>query len=235
MRSYANLQILKKSEEPISRESLMAALCTAVEPQGWILCDKEQAARTIAAAPTPRGWVVFDDQADRADLPAMHELGKGVTRLLHLSAIGILGCRESEERMLCLYENGRLRDVYQTGPHTSSRCGWPFWLNSCGRAVRWKREMAPGVQVTELADLFVRIRQGEQKIGVLLEALALDSTTAYGFASLEEAHLSGVISLYFRLSTGVQQPRSAQTPAASGRRVPPVGACFCRRRSGRSG
>ena len=72
--------------------------------------------------------------------------------------------------------------------------------------MRWRAQLADGCGIKELAALFAR---GEKENGeifpLLCQTLNLGATVYYGFSSLEDAGLQGVVRLYFRASNVVKQ------------------------------
>lgn len=106
---------------------------------------------------------------------------------------------------------GRLRDTYITSRAAFGRkrrlCGRLFRRGRCrGHALRWRSCLSPGCTVAELAALFERGEtEGRAVFPLLMPVLGLDETTAYGFASLEEAGPEGLVRLYFRPGNVIHQ------------------------------
>ncbi len=194
------LQLAAGTEKPCER--ILYAVTSYMDGIGMIPCGKETATRTVCFAPTASGWTVFDDCADRLDLPSIDGLGRGLTGKLRTRAIGVLASPNG--LMLRLYTNGRLRDIYVTSCKAFGRgqdfFGRLFCHGRChGHALRWRACLMPGHAVGGLAKLFEQGEvEGRAILPQLMPVLGLDQTTAFGFSSLEEAGLEGLVWLHFR-------------------------------------
>ena len=204
LRDYASLQLpgVPASEE--ARARLIYSITAYLDAQGFISCTKEAAERTVAFVRTDKGWAVFDDCAERLDTAALNGLGRCLSGKLRTQVVGLMG--SGTGLMLCLYAEGLVRDMYITSRRPFGRTCLPGWLNGRGHAPRWRAQLAEGVEVKELAALFAKgRREGRAIYERLSRALDLDETAAFGFSSIEEAGLQGVVTLYFRAANVVRQ------------------------------
>lgn len=201
--SYASLQLTLDSGLEAAQERIIYAVTACMDRQGMIPCDKSNAEQTVAFAKAETGWAVFDDVADRLDIAALDDLGKGLTEGLHTRAVGVM--RSSGGAMIRLYAEGKLRDAYMS-PAAAFAKNRGCWFRCHGHALRWRAQLADGCGIKELAALFAR---GEKENGeifpLLCQTLNLGATVYYGFSSLEDAGLQGVVRLYFRASNVVKQ------------------------------
>lgn len=110
--SYANLQLMLPPQTEAAAEKIYFALCTYMDAQGFIPCQKESAERTVAFVRGETSWTLFDDCADRLDINALDGLGRTLSRKLHVRAVGVMG--NGRTRTLRLYTEGFLRDIYIT-------------------------------------------------------------------------------------------------------------------------
>lgn len=186
------------------RDRLVYSITAYMDAQGFISCRREAAERTVAFVRTDKGWAVFDDCADRLDAAAFNGLGRCLSGKLRKQVVGLMG--SGTGLMLCLFAEGLVKDTYITSRRPFGQAGLPGWLHCRGHAARWHSRLADGVQVKELADLFARgRREGCAIYESLQRALDLDNTAAFGFSSMEEAGLQGVVYLYFRAANVVRQ------------------------------
>ena len=231
--SYASLQLSLEAGLEAAQERIIYAVTACMDRQGMIPCDKGNAERTVAFVRTEKGWAVFDDCADRLDIAALDQLGKGLTHGLHSRAVGVM--RSAGGTMLKLYGEGRVRDTYMS-PAAAFGKRRGCWLRCRGHALRWRLHLAPGCSLKELTALFIRGETDEQGIfEEICGALDLDESAEYGFASLEDAGLQGVVRLYFRASNLIKQ-RLWDKPWKLARYMgSTVGVFFHRRASGTKG
>lgn len=206
---YACLHLRIAPGTELPRERILYAVTSYMDRMGMIPCGQENATRTVCFAPTSAGWSVYDDCADRLDIPSIDGLGRCLTDKIDCRAVGILVSRDG--LMLRLYGVGRLRDTYITSRAAFGRkrrlCGRLFRQGRCrGHALRWRACLSPGCTVAELAALFEHGEtEGRAVFPLLMPVLGLDETTAYGFASLEEAGPEGLVRLYFRPGNVIHQ------------------------------
>lgn len=201
---YASLQILDTQDRETARDRLIYAVTAYMDAQGYINCQRESAERTVAFAPTEKGWAVFDDCADRLDVTALNGLGRCLSGKLRDRVVGVM-C-SGNELMLCLYGEGMVKDTYITSRRFPGQLPLSIWARSHGHALRWRALLAEGHTIKELADIFTQGQLAGREIYAQLRlALALDESAGYGFASLEDAGLPGVVILHFRASNVVRQ------------------------------
>lgn len=84
--SYANLQLMLPPQTEAAAEKIYFALCTYMDAQGFIPCQKESAERTVAFVRGETSWTLFDDCADRLDINVLDGLGRTLSRKLHVRA-----------------------------------------------------------------------------------------------------------------------------------------------------
>ena len=199
---YACLQLHMEAgtEKPLER--ILYAVTSYMDSIGMIPCGEDTATRTVCFAPAASGWMVYDDCADRLDLPSIDGLGRCLTRKIRTRAIGVLVSQNG--LMLRLYADGRLRDTYITSPKAFGRGGCFFRRLFCrgrcrGHALRWRTCLTPDHTVGELAHLFEQGEaEGRSVFPQLRPVLGLDDAAAFGFSSVEEAGLEGIVRLHFR-------------------------------------
>ena len=216
--SYANLQLMLPPQTEAAAEKIYFALCTYLDAQGFIPCQKESAERTVAFVRGETSWTLFDDCADRLDINALDGLGRTLSRKLHVRAVGVMG--NGRTRTLRLYTDGFLRDIYITADKSAG----PF-RRRAGHALRWYAQLADGHTVRELADAFSRGTHGADVFPELQQLLGLDYTASFGFSSLEEVKPKDMAYLYFCAANRVRQrlldrlwrpaPKTANASAAS--------------------
>ena len=225
--SYACLQLRAEEKAEAARERIIGAVTAAMERQGLIPCDKESAERTVAFVCREKGTLVYDDCADRLDIVALDGLGKGLTGPLRSRAVGVM-CADGVV-MLRLYADGRLRDAYISSPGGFGQRRSFWWFFFHGHAMRWRDQLTEGYTVKELADAFARGEQGGRAVfSEMRLMLGLDEATDFGFSSLEEAELPGIVTLYFRTSNRVRQGISGKSNQAARRALSSIGAFFRR-------
>lgn len=206
MGDYACLQIACDRQADAAQERMLYAVTAYMDAQGLRPCNRESAERTVCLAPVAGGWMVYDDCADRLELCALNGLGCALTGKLQARGVGIMGVGSG--LLLSLYECGRLRDIYVSDrrPFEKKTC-LPRWPATHGHPTQWSAQLAPGRTAAQLAALFV---QGQQEGCVLLpefrQALGLDAAAGFGFSSLEDAKLPGLITMYFCPTNTVRQP-----------------------------
>lgn len=225
--SYACLQL--GPEEPVeaARERIIYAITAEMERQGLIPCEKESAERTVAFVRREKGTLVYDDCADRLDIVALDGLGKSLTGYLRSRGVGVM-CADRGV-MLRLYVDGRLRDAYISSPGGFGQRRSYWWFFCHGHALRWREQLAPGYSVKELADAFAQGEQGGRAVfSEMRLMLGLDDATDFGFSSLEEVALPGMITLYFRSSNRVRQGLGDKSVQAARRALSSIGALFRR-------
>ena len=218
---YASLQLALDGEMEAAGERLVYAVTSIMDKGGLVPCDRGSAERTVAFVRTEKGFALFDDCADRLDIVALDQLGRGLTRRLHTRGVGIMCAGDG--MMLRLYGEGYLRDAYLSARGAFVKKHGFFWFRCHGRAMRWRRQLAAGYTRKELADAFARGDQGGRAVfSELRLLLGLDDTADFGFASIESAGLQGVVTLYFRAANRVRpglfgrMARQAAKQAASG-------------------
>jgi hypothetical protein len=200
--NYASLQLLLDEHMEAARERIIYVITAYMDAHGMMPCGRESAERTVAFAYTPDGWAVFDDDADRLDIPSLDGIGRCLTMKLRTKAIGVMGL--GENRMLRLYHDGRLLDTYIT---STGVFGKVFCKIGCrGHAIRWRIVLREQHTIKELSAAFLQ-GQKEPALGFkqLRQLLCLGDTAAYGFASIEDAGLQGVVTLYFCATNHVRQ------------------------------
>ena len=225
--SYACLQL--GPEEPVeaARERIIYAVTAEMERQGLIPCEKASAERTVAFVRRETGTLVYDDCADRLDLVALDGLGKSLTGHLRSQAVGIM-CADGGV-MLRLYVDGRLRDAYISAPGGFGRRRSFWWFSCHGHALRWREQLTEGYSVKELADAFARGEQGGRAVfSEMRLMLGLDDAADFGFSSLEDAKLQGVVYLHFRASNRVRQGLGDKSLQAVRHAISCIGALFRR-------
>lgn len=129
--------------------------------------------------------------------------------------------------MLRLYGGGRLRDTYVTSCRAFGRkrlFARLFCRGRCrGHALRWRACLPSGRSVGELAGLFEKGEsEGRGVFPQLMPVLGLDESAAFGFASVEEAGLDGVVWLHFRPGNVIHQGLLARMLHPAGRAVKPA-------------
>lgn len=202
MSSYASLQLMLDERVEAARERIIYVITAHMDSLGYMPCGRESAERTVSFADCEGGWAIFDDCADRLDINALDGLGRCLTGKMHTHAIGVMGAGNG--RMLRLFYNGRLLDTYITSPKAFGRGSGGFGCR--GHAIRWRGVLREGATIKELSAAFQCGQQepsgGFEKIRGLL---TLGDSAGYGFASIEDANLSGVITLYFCAANRVRQ------------------------------
>ena len=223
---YACLQLHIAAGTELPRERILYAVTSYMDRMGMIPCGQENATRTICFAPSEAGWSVYDDCADRLDIPSIDGLGRCLTGKIDCRAVGILASKEG--LMLSLYGGGRLRDAYVTSCRAFGRKhrfpGRLFCRGRCrGHALRWRACLPAGRSVAELADLFEKGEsEGRAVFPRLMPVLGLDKSAAFGFASVEEAGIDGVVWLYFRPGNVIHQGLLARMLHPAPRTVKPA-------------
>lgn len=207
MRDYASLQILLDEQAEAARERMIYFVTAYMDRAGCVPCGEATAERTVRLARVAGAWAVFDDAADRLDFPALDGLGRWLTRRLNTRAVGVMGTREGF--LLRLYADGLPRDTFTTSARVFGRMACrPFclWRMPCrGHAIRWRKLLRDDAGVAALAAAFARARQvPENGLGELRSLLGLDAAAEYGFASVDDAGLLGVITLYFHAADRVR-------------------------------
>ena len=224
--NYACLQVFPDAMMEAVQERILYAITAHMDKQGLISCGRDSAERTVALVRTPRGWTVFDDCADRLDMNALDGLGRCLTAKMRTRAVGVM-CSGSG-LMLRLYTDGCMKDTYITSRGAfghGMKSG--SWVKYHGHALRWRALIAKPYSVKELADAFARGEQGGRAVfSELRLMLSLDETADFGFQSIEEAGLQGVIVLYFRSSTRIKQKMLDHLLRPASRAATTLGAFF---------
>jgi hypothetical protein len=202
MREYASLQLLLDEDFEAAQERIIYLVTAYMDACGYVPCGRESAEHTFAFAHIKRGWVIFDDCADRLELNAFHGLCRCLTLRLSTNAVGVVGFRDGY--MLRLYSEGALKDTFSTSPKKPripmGSLNWP------GRAIRWRSVMREGVSTKELSSAFLAARRKpEEGFEMLKKLLILDDSAGYGFSSIEDAGLEGVVTLYFHAANRLRQ------------------------------
>lgn len=202
---YACLQLALDKEPEAAKERVIYAVTSYMDTLGLIPCGRESTERTVCFVRTATGYAVFDDCADRLDLNALDGLGRTLTQKLHTRAVGVMA--SGGGLMLRLYSEGWLRDVYITSRQAFRRGqGMPGHLSYRSHAMRWRSQLDKAYTTKELADAFIRGQAGGRAVfSELRGMLRLDKTADFGFKSIEDAGLQGVITLYFCPSNVVKQ------------------------------
>ena len=202
MRDYSNLQLMLDESVQAARERIIYVITAYMDARGLVPCDSASADRTVAFARTKGGWAVFDDCADRLDLDALHGLARCLTSRLKTRAVGIMGFNKGF--LIRLYTNGMLRDTFSTVsqlPFKPIRC-----INCKGHAIRWRPAIRKDAGIGELAAAFLKSKENPNEgFDELVETLCLDKSAKYGFASIEDAHLEGVVKLYYHAANHIRQ------------------------------
>lgn len=224
IREYACLQLVPRSKMELPQERLLYAITAHMDRRGLVACGRESALRTVRFAATSHGWAVYDDCADRMDMGALDGLGRCLTRKMDAQAVGVV-C-SGEHLMLRLYRNGRLLDVFATSRRVFHRqLNLNAWISCRRHALRWRCCLTEGQTTAELAAAFNQAnRQGRAAFSVLQPLLCPDPSAGFGFASLDNSSLTGLITLYFCPGNVVRQsflyrllhPAPAQKPSAAG-------------------
>lgn len=202
MSSYASLQLILDEKVEAARERIIYVITAHMDSLGYMPCGRESAERTVSFTNNADGWAIFDDCADRLDINALDGLGRCLTGKMRTHAIGVMGAEKG--RMLRLYDNGRLLDSYITLPKAFGRGSGSFGCH--GHAIRWRSVLRGGATIKELSAAF-QVGQREQAEGFdrIRGLLTIGDCAAYGFASIEYANLSGVVTLYFCAANRVRQ------------------------------
>ena len=202
MKEYASLQLLLDQGFEAAQERIIYLVTAYMDAQGYVPCRKESAEHTVAFVRTGNGWALFDDCADRNELKAFYDLSRCLTLKLCTRAIGVVGCRNGFS--LRLYSDGVLKDVFCTPPKT--RLFPPGRLSCPGHAIRWRSVMRENSTIRELSSAFLKARKHpDEGFELLKKILLLDDTAGYGFSSIEDAGLEGVVNLYFHASNRLRQ------------------------------
>lgn len=224
---YACLQLHIAAGTELPRERILYAVTSYMDRMGMIPCGQENATRTICFAPSEAGWSVYDDCADRLDIPSIDGLGRCLTGKIDCRAVGILGFQGRADAppvwgrtapgCLC-----HLLPRLQAGNTVSP--GRLFCRGRCrGHALRWRACLPAGRSVAELADLFEKGEsEGRAVFPRLMPVLGLDKSAAFGFASVEEAGIDGVVWLYFRPGNVIHQGLLARMLHPAPRTVKPA-------------
>ncbi len=197
IREYACLQLVPGQKIEMPQERLIYAITAHMDRQGLVGCGRESALRTVRFAATSHGWAVYDDCADRMDIDALDGLGRCLTRKMGARAVGVV-C-SGEHLMLRLYRNGHLLDVFATS-RSHFRRYWNLnaWISCRHHALRWRSCLSEGQTTADLAAAFRKAAQQGRAAFTDLQPLILpDPSAAFGFASVEDSTLQGLITLYF--------------------------------------
>lgn len=202
MGNYASLQLLLDDRVEAARERIIYIITAHMDMMGFIPCGRESAERTVAFVRTDGGWAVFDDCADRLDIRALDGFGCCLTGKLRTRAVGVMG--SGDGHMLRLYHDGRLCDTYISSPQAFRFASGR--LRSRGRAMRWRALLHGGGDIRALSGAFERA-QKEPSAGFeeLCRLLALGKTATFGYASLDDARLEGVVTLFFCAANRIKQ------------------------------
>lgn len=200
MHEYASLQLFLDDQFEAAQERIIYTVTSYMDGLGYTPCRHESAERTIAFARVKGGFAVFDDCADRQDVRALNSLARWLTLKLGTSAVGVIGCRNGF--IMKLYREGVLLDTFNTfDTKVFSKS-----LKFPGRAIRWKTILRKNVEIRDLAAAFQKAKEdpdnGFEDLKVLL---SLDDSAGYGFASIEDSGLQGVVWMYFNASNHVRQ------------------------------
>lgn len=230
MREYANIQLLLDDRVEAARERIIYTVTAYMEAQGFVPCGRESAERTVAFARVKNGWSIFDDCADRLDIHALHGLARCLTARLRTRAVAIMGLKNGF--ILKLYCDGVLQDTFSTQPRSFFKTRTTGRVACPGHAVRWHSILRKDVSLRELSSAFLQARENpDEGFERLQHLLCLDETAKFGFASIEDSKLQGVVELYFHTANRVRQhwyDRFIRIPARCGNAV--VSALFRKKR-----
>lgn len=202
MREYSSLQLLLDERVEAARERIIYVVTAYMDAQGFVPCGSGSADRTVAFARAKGGWAVFDDCADRLDICALHGLARCLTAKLGTRAVGIMGYKNGF--MMRFYSDGILRDTFKTP--SKSRSNSLGRVGCSGHAVRWRSIIRKGAGIRELSAAFLKATESpEEGLEQLIDVLCLDQSAKYGFASIEDANLEGVVKLYYHAANRVRQ------------------------------
>ena len=210
MSAYSCMQLYDNKnafEVDIMRQNIIYVVTSFMDAHGFMPCDSGRAISTIKFVKTPIGWTIYSDVDDVAEhIRDFDAIGKMFTRKMQIPAVCVVG--QKDAHMLRLYKNGMRRDVYTTKPN-------PFGtfiskITSRGRSLRWSSLLKSGHNITELSDAFLLGRHcHDPAYATLCNLLRLDDSTKFGFASIEDSSISGVVTLYFcpsnRVESGIIQ------------------------------
>lgn len=220
MREYASLQLILDDRVEAVRERIIYAVTAYMDAMGMVPCKADSAERTVSFVRVKGGWAVFDDCADRLDMRALHGLARCLTSGLHTRAVAVMGLRNGF--ILRLYCGGSLRDIFSTTPKALG--GSAGRMGCSGHAIRWRLVLQEGVAIRELSDAFLDARKNpEDGFQEICRLLSLDESAGYGFSSIEDARLEGVITLYFHAANHLRQrwlDRLMRVPAKCGGAAP---------------
>ncbi|MDD2362169.1 MAG: hypothetical protein PHH84_04330 [Oscillospiraceae bacterium] len=202
MREYSSLQFMLDDKVEAARERIIYAVTAYMDGIGMVPCGRESAERTVSFARIKGGWAVFDDCADRLDMHALHGLARCLTSGLHTKAVGIMGYRDGF--ILRLYCDGRLRDNFNSSPGSLSLSSKA--MGCSGHAIRWRSILCENGSIRELSAAFAKSRRNPSEgFYDVCRLLSLDKSAEYGFSSIEDAKLEGVITLYFHTANCLRQ------------------------------
>ena len=202
MSNYASLKLILDERVEAARERIIYCVTAHMDAQGMMPCGRESAERTVAMAHIDGGWALFDDCADRLNIHYLDGLGLCLTAKLHTRAVGVMGAGEG--RMLRYYTDGHIMDTYITSPQAFGRTS--KYKGCKGHAILWRGMLCEGGTIKELSAAFQK-GQREQAEGFaeIRRLLSLGETAGYGFASMEDSGLQGVITMYFCAANHVRQ------------------------------
>lgn len=200
MRQFASLQLFWDEYFEAAQERIIHAVTSYMEALGYTSCGHESAERTIAFARIKGGWAVFDDCADRQDMRALNGLARCLTLKLKTSAVGVMGFKDGF--VLKLYKDGALLDTFNALSGQVLGKGIKF----LGRAIRWRTALGKDIEIRELSAAFQSAKTSpDQGFERLRELLFLDASAGYGFSSIEDAGLQGVVWMYFNAPNRIRQ------------------------------
>lgn len=201
MQKYASLQLFLDEKFEAAQERIIYTITSYMDGLGYTPCRHESAERTIAFVGVQGGWAIFDDCADRLDIRALNGLARCLTLKLNTRAVGIVGTGSGF--MLKLYSDGVLLDTFSTSAKsTVSRKS----IKIPGRALRWRTILRKDVGIRELSTAFHNAKLNpDEGFEQLKNLLSLDDSAKYGFSSIEDAKLQGVVWMYFNASNHVRQ------------------------------
>ncbi|MDD4547031.1 MAG: hypothetical protein PHR24_07030 [Oscillospiraceae bacterium] len=202
MREYSSIQFMLDDNVEAARERIIYVVTAYMDGMGMVPCGRESADRTVSFAKIKGGWAVFDDCADRLNMRALHGLACCLTSGLHTKAVGIMGNRDGF--ILRLYCDGRLRDNFNSSPGNLNRSAGI--MGCSGHAIRWRSLLCENSSIRELSAAFLKSRRNpEEGLYEVCRLLSLDKSAKYGFSSIEDAKLEGVVTLYFHAANHLRQ------------------------------
>lgn len=115
---FTNIQVFRPTEKgaPVSKADVVAALTSALEPDGYIRArGRARADREILLSTRPRWLSVFDEGSDSQDTETLERLAQQLSAAAGTVALAVL-VHDGSVLHLTLFDAGELRDRYISHP-----------------------------------------------------------------------------------------------------------------------